>query len=126
VGKRGLIRAGDIGHDPLQWLRDRVGYGDRTGSIDWNVFINAPTSAEPAEEVALREIVNPHPCVAGYPSVASHDGVLRTKDGAPRCMAAYPSGCRCPRRARVRGMCIRCLRRAAPVWDRRYPRGATK
>jgi hypothetical protein len=33
----------------------------------------------------------------------------------PRCKVRYPSGQRCVRRARVRGVCCRCARRAAAV-----------
>lgn len=47
-----------------------------------------------------------------------HDGVTR-KDQTPRCMAAFPSGVRCLRRARVRGLCMKCLRRRAPIWKRK-------
>ena len=49
----------------------------------------------------------------------THDGVLRGKDDTSRCMAATASGKRCRRRARIRSMCVKCLRREAPLWRRR-------
>lgn len=48
-----------------------------------------------------------------------HDGVTRGKDQTPRCTASYPSGARCLRRARVRGVCLKCLRRRAPIRQRK-------
>lgn len=40
------------------------------------------------------------------------------KETAPRdrCAAAFPSGSRCPRRPKLRGFCLKCFRRDAPVW----------
>jgi hypothetical protein len=52
-----------------------------------------------------------------------HDGIIRSKDGRPRCMAAYPGGKRCRRRARIRGMCVVCLRRDAAIWRRSHHAG---
>jgi hypothetical protein len=48
-----------------------------------------------------------------------HDGMTPGKDQALRCMASFPSGVRCLRRARVRGVCLKCLRRRAPLWKRK-------
>ncbi len=78
-----------------QWVRTRINPRHTSAGVGLGVLQNAPLAP---------------------PNGAAHDGVLRTNDGAPRCMAAYPSGSRCPRTARVRGMCLKCLRREAPVW----------
>jgi hypothetical protein len=46
-------------------------------------------------------------------------------DKPERCCAAYPSGARCIRRAAYRGMCMKCVRRRAPIWVKRGRKGAS-
>jgi hypothetical protein len=41
-----------------------------------------------------------------------------TEQRRPRCIAAYPSGSRCPRQSVIEGMCRKCFRRGAPVWTK--------
>jgi hypothetical protein len=88
-------RAGNIASldasTPAEWLWGRPLAASTDEGTDWSA-LDAPIN----------------PAIARSP-----DGVVSEK---PRCIAAYSSGIRCIRRARVFGMCFKCARRAAPIF----------
>lgn len=88
--------------------------GERENAARAASALRAKTAAvdgeRPVSADLLDEMFGARPAHPARPAVR--------KETAPRdrCAAAFPSGSRCPRRPKLRGFCLKCFRRDAPVW----------